>query len=80
MVRGRCQTKAIKIRGLSLRLTAAAGCAVAAALFGLFARCRKHLPAIAALGGLAAVGACDGLVEFFYKLFEALVAGFAKIL
>lgn len=61
-------------------LTAAAGCAVAAALFGLFARCRKHLSAIAAFGGLAAVGACDGLVEFFYKLFEALVAGFAKIL
>ena len=45
---------------------AAAGFAIAAAFFALLPRRGKHLPAVAPFGGVAAVGAGNGLVVSFH--------------
>jgi hypothetical protein len=60
--------------------TAAAGFAVAAAFFCCFSRGGKHLPAIAPLGGLSAVGTKHFVVMLFYKFLKAFVAVPANIL
>lgn len=63
-----------------LLFTAAAGFAVAAAFFYGFACGGKHLPAVAAFGNFAAIGAYDGVVVFFHKLFKSFIAAFTEIL
>jgi len=45
---------------------AAAGFAIAAAFFALLPRRGKHLSAVAPFGGVAAVGAGNGLVVSFH--------------
>lgn len=56
-------------------MAAAARFAVAAALFGRFARCRVHAAAPAADGGRAAVGAEYSFVMTTDKFIEFLPAG-----